>query len=36
MIIKISVPKRFEKSEIVIKKVPPKKKQRSIKMEVIK
>lgn len=35
MIIKISVPKRYAKTELTIKKVSPKKRQRGIKMEVI-
>lgn len=36
MIIKISVPKKYEKTEVIIKKVPPKKNQKGIKMEVVK
>jgi len=35
MKIKISVPKRHEKSEVVLIKVPPKKRQKAIKMEII-
>jgi len=36
MKIKISVPKRYAKTEVILIKVPPKKKQRGVKMEIIK
>jgi len=35
MKIKISVPKRFEKTEVKLIKVPLKRRQKSIKMEII-